>query len=119
LPEGEITTQNIEGDLWLLTLRGEHDLATSPSLRDEIDRVMTTGTRVIVDLTTVEFIDSTVIAAVLHGFRRAQREHGDEFVLVVKPGSVAERTLGQMRVSSAVPTFPSRHEALSATDRSA
>ena len=34
---GEVMVDRVDG-AWLLTLRGEHDLSTTPSLRDELER---------------------------------------------------------------------------------
>ena len=46
---GEVIVDRVEG-AWVLTLRGEHDLSTNPSLRDELERAFDRGSTVIVDL---------------------------------------------------------------------
>lgn len=38
------------GDVWIVTLHGEHDVATRPSLEEELGRVAAAGGPVVVDL---------------------------------------------------------------------
>ena len=45
--------------VWILALRGEHDLATRPSLEEELGRVAAAGGRVVVDLSHASFLDSS------------------------------------------------------------
>lgn len=67
----------------LVSVSGEIDLATAPSLRDELgnegaDKSATT----VVDLTEVTFLDSTALG-VLVGARKARAEAGGQLRLVV------------------------------------
>ena len=84
---GRVTTQHLGGDVWLVTAEGEHDVAVSPGIGDMLDDLeRRVGTKIVVDLTPVEFIDSTVIEALV---RHADRH--DRVVVVVPPGSFARR----------------------------
>ena len=71
------------GGAWILTLHGEHDLATRPGLEEELERVAAAGGPIVVDLSPATFLDSSVIRAV------AGRAQGDAFqprvVSVVAP----------------------------------
>jgi anti-anti-sigma factor len=49
--------------VWILALHGEHDLATRPSLEEELGRVAAAGGRVVVDLSDASFLDSSIIRA--------------------------------------------------------
>jgi anti-anti-sigma factor len=60
----------------VLVLRGEHDPSTQPQLQAAIDRAIAGGMSVVVDLSAVEFIDSTVLSAILNGHTRAT--NGDD-----------------------------------------
>ena len=84
---GRVTTQHLDRDVWLVTAVGEHDLAVSPSIGDTLDDLERRfGTRIVVDLTPAEFIDSTVIAALA---RHSDRH--DRVIVVVPPDSFARR----------------------------
>ena len=56
-----------DGDAWIVELVGEHDLSTAPALVDALRRVDGRGpTQVVVDLAGARFIDSSVLAALVH-----------------------------------------------------
>jgi len=61
----------------VLVLHGEHDLSTQSYLEARIDAALDAGKSVVVDLSEVDFIDSTVLAAILHGQRRAGSDGAD------------------------------------------
>ena len=71
-------------------LSGEHDLATS---RDVIDTLASLYGDVLVDLSACEFIDSTIIAALLESARERQREGQRLELLVPIENAVVTRTL--------------------------
>jgi anti-anti-sigma factor len=54
-------------DAWIVALRGEHDLSTEPSLGDALKQAFGGGSKVIVDLSLVEFIESSVLRALAYG----------------------------------------------------
>jgi anti-anti-sigma factor len=71
-------------------LRGEHDLATS---REVIDALARLDGNVLVDLSACEFIDSTIIAALLND-ARARAGEGKRLELLVPPENrTVSRTL--------------------------
>jgi hypothetical protein len=66
-------------------------LSTEPSLDSELRRVFHSGSRVIVDLAEGEFIDSTVLRAILYG-RAEAADHEEHSIAIVAPqGRVARR----------------------------
>ena len=79
-----------EGPDSVLTLFGELDLASSPALEEELDRVAGSA-RVVIDLRELEFIDSTGLSVLVKAHQRAGEE-GREFGLVKGAGQV-ERLL--------------------------
>jgi anti-sigma B factor antagonist len=106
-----ITTDGVE----LLVARGEIDIATSPRLITALNEGITDSTGpLIVDLSAVEFMDSTGLALLVRAQRRmSRRDRG--FAVVCPDGPVwriFELTdmLGTLRVS------PSRDAALTAVD---
>src|SRR5688500_14442095 len=56
-----IEVSGLGTDLALVALYGEHDVATNGELVDELRTLVRAGHSVIVDLSQVEFIDSTVL----------------------------------------------------------
>lgn len=81
-----------DGGARVLTISGELDLAAASSLEEELDRALTSGARVIVvDLKSLDFIDSTGLSVLVRAHQRAQ-ESGLELGLV-NPGAQVERLL--------------------------
>jgi len=52
----------VQDDVWPVTAEGEHDLSVSPSVGDALDALeRRVGTKIVVDPTPAEFIDSTIV----------------------------------------------------------
>ena len=79
------------GEVPVLAIAGEVDLATVPRLRDQLVRLAGDhpGVPVVADLGGVTFIDSTGLG-VLVGAQRRIRGHGGELHLVVSSPRLAE-----------------------------
>lgn len=72
----------------VLQVRGEVDLYTSPQLRDGITELLDQGAnRIVIDLSGIEFMDSTGLGVLVVGLKRAKERDG-EFALVCREGSV-------------------------------
>ena len=98
--------------VWLLSLRGEHDLTTFEAVRAQMRNLLGTGRGVVVDLTEAEFIDSTVITAVLAGHDEAGTPPGDRVAIVVSgDGTIPDRVVSLLRIDQMIPTFTSREAA--------
>ncbi|MBV8153509.1 MAG: STAS domain-containing protein [Candidatus Eremiobacteraeota bacterium] len=77
------------GELLIFKLRGSLDLATSPTVRAALMEGTEKGKRdLVVDLTQLEFLDSTGLGALIGAHRRAT-EHGGTFRLIVSDGPIA------------------------------
>ena len=88
-------------DAHVLSLGGELDIATTPTVRSAIDAAIAGGAkRIIVDLTGLSFIDSTGLGVLIGGLRRA-RENDGRVVLVATEG----RILRLLRVTGLVRIF--------------
>lgn len=96
-----------ECGVWVVTLRGEHDLSTAPRLRKSLAKCFSGGWTVIVDLSEVEFVDSTILR-VLIGARRQRQS----IALVAPSSSVAGRLVELVRLADAIPTYQTRADAL-------
>jgi anti-sigma B factor antagonist len=110
---GEVVVGH-DRDVWVLTLRGEHDLATTPNLRDELERALDRGSRIVVDLSEVDFIDSTVLSSLAHGYERVQNSDPPTLAVVCPEGGFAYRLLALVGLDKTVPNYRDRDGAIAA-----
>lgn len=88
LDELQIDIQH-DGDTAVFSLVGSLDIATSPSVRASLIEAAGQGAHdLIVDLTRLEFLDSTGLGALIGAQRRAQEQQG-RVRLVVTEGPIA------------------------------
>jgi anti-sigma B factor antagonist len=84
----DLKTEN-DGETLVFKLRGSLDLATAPTVRAALGEALEKQSReLIVDLTQLEFLDSTGLGVLIGAHRRAA-EHGGRFRLVVKEGPIS------------------------------
>jgi anti-sigma B factor antagonist len=94
-------------DVQVFDLAGSLDIATSPTVRAALTEASERGShRLIVDLTRVDFLDSTGLGALIGGQRRA-KEFGGEVRLVAKEGQILRllRITGLLNVFAVYPTL--------------
>ena len=97
-----------------VTLRGEHDLSTDPSLKDALQDAFGRGSKVVVDLSEVEFIDSTVLRALAYGRNEAVEHAEHELVVVAPNGSFVSRVLRLTGIDAMIGVYETRADALAA-----
>ena len=88
-------------------LTGSLDIATSPTVRAALVAASERGShRLIVDLTRVDFLDSTGLGALIGGQRRA-KEFDGEVRVVAKEGQILRllRITGLLKVFAVYPTL--------------
>ena len=62
----------------VIALTGEADVYTSPRIKQEIIDLLNKGThKLVVDLTGVEYLDSTGLGVLIGGLKRARERDGD------------------------------------------
>ncbi len=108
---GELIIEKLSG-MWLLKLRGEHDIATAHNLDAQLEAVFLHGTSVIVDLSGAQFIDSSIVAAIFRRLRSAKEGGDGDLVVCAPPGSFARRVFDQASLADVVRIFDSRRDAL-------
>jgi anti-sigma B factor antagonist len=80
----------------VVTVSGEIDMATGPTLRDNLLGVLARGDhRVVLDLSNVTFMDSSGLGALLGGHRRAQLLDGE-----IRIAAPSERVLEILRLTN-------------------
>ncbi|MGB8907948.1 MAG: STAS domain-containing protein [Candidatus Cybelea sp.] len=104
------------GETLIFKLRGSLDLATAPTIRAALGEATEKGSqRLIVDLTQLEFLDSTGLGVLIGAHRRAA-ERGGSFRLIVKDGPIS-RLLNITGLIGVFAVFHSLADAQNDTDR--
>jgi anti-sigma B factor antagonist len=79
-------SEAVQGASTVVTVRGEVDVATAPTLRDCIDGVIDRDTgAVVVNLLEVTFIDSTGLGVLIGARRRCADEFRELHIVVGEP----------------------------------
>ena len=94
-------------------MRGELDLATAPRLAVRIDGARRTSKRLLVDLTTAEFCDSTGLRAII-GCRQEVVAHGGRMVVAVTADSAVGRMFALAGAPEVLPVYETVDAALAA-----
>jgi len=72
----------------VIAVSGELDLASSPALQEELDRLASSDTELlIIDLRELDFMDSTGLSVLVRAHQRAE-EHGRHLAMVKGPQQV-------------------------------
>jgi anti-sigma B factor antagonist len=81
----EVRSQN---GVTVIAVSGELDLASSPALQEEIDRIASSDSRMlIIDLRELDFMDSTGLSVLVRAHQRAE-EQGRQLAMVRGPQQV-------------------------------
>jgi anti-sigma B factor antagonist len=100
-------TERVEGSGKILRVDGEVDLSTAGRFRAAIDRLAAAGgARLVVDLRGCAYIDSTGLAALLHGSGRT-----GGFAIVARDGAPRE-ILHATAIDQTIPVFETVEQAL-------
>jgi anti-anti-sigma factor len=90
----------------VVVLGGEHDLSSADEVQQTLDQSLRACDHLIVDLSTAEFIDSTIVALLLQTKKNAT-ELDRKFNVVLGSAPVVERVLevtGTVPLLNVVPT---------------
>jgi anti-sigma B factor antagonist len=110
---GELALERNDAGLTVLTISGEHDLSTAPTLKRRIDNLLDEGTPTVIDLSPATFIDSSILGAILDGRRRAT-DAGIGLAVVHANGAEAvDRVLEVTGLRTELPVHARREEAFS------
>jgi anti-anti-sigma factor len=97
--EIEVTTEAVGPRAWRLAVVGELDLAAAGDVVDDLRRALRVADRVVLDLTRVEFVDSTGLAALLR-CRRMAASRGIVLEVLVAPDGPVDRAARMTRISA-------------------
>jgi anti-sigma B factor antagonist len=99
-----------EGDVVVVRLLGEHDLATRPAVIDRLGSAIEAGRNVIVDVTDTEFIDASILSALIAA--RHLAGPNASLVLLSNPSCAVHRVLAVSGINEILPGAGSRTEAI-------
>jgi anti-sigma B factor antagonist len=97
-----------DGDACIVALKGEVDVYTAPALRERLIEASESGSlTVVVDMTGVDFIDSSGLGVLVSALKRV-RENGGQMRIVTSKEPILKifRITGLDRVFELSPTLP-------------
>jgi anti-sigma B factor antagonist len=81
-----IETENLETDVPVIELEGEVDVYTAPQLKQQMISLLEAGTKqMVVDLTKVEYFDSTALGVLIGGLKRIRERDGNLSLICPNP----------------------------------
>jgi anti-sigma B factor antagonist len=109
-----VTTIELVDAVYVVTLRGEIDAFTAPSLRDDLRHLVedTGAVSVVVDLEAVAFLDSSALGALVGMLRRLRERDGQ--LRIVQPRTAAARIFELTGLDAVLDLYSDRAAALSA-----
>lgn len=103
----------LEGGVGLIELSGDLDISTAPKFKEELETLIGEGfTDVIVDLTAVDFIDSSALGVLVGAVRRLHPHDGR--MIVVAHSHAVTRPLTLTGLDRVFAVTATREEALAA-----
>ena len=80
----------------IVTLTGEIDLETSPQARQILLETVTQSTKLLIEMASVTYIDSSGIATLVEAFQRAKKNGGQVAFICLNPAVVRVLTLARL-----------------------
>ena len=91
-----------EGDATVLDVAGEIDVYTAPKLREKLVELVEAGShQIVVDMSKVEFLDSTGLGVLVGGLKRVRQHDGGALHLVCS----SDRILKIFRITGLTKVF--------------
>jgi anti-anti-sigma factor len=109
-PDTSVKTE-VHGDVTVIALVGDHDVASVTQVRAQLDAVATSGGGLVVSLMETTFFDSSVVHALFDA--NGQLEENDrQLVLHVATAPIVSRVLEISGLNAALPSSGSLDEAI-------
>jgi anti-sigma B factor antagonist len=85
-PQFDLTEEDLDERTHVIAVRGEIHVTTAPEFSRRLNEAIARGkTAVVLDLSAVEFIDSTGLSVLLNGLRRVTRAQGRLALVCANP----------------------------------
>jgi anti-sigma B factor antagonist len=110
-PQFELSEEDVDERTHVIAIAGEIHVSTAPRFSVLLDEAVGRGkTAVVLDLSAVEFIDSTGLSVLLNGLRRVTRNDGKLSLVVSNP--TVMRLFEITKLDSTFDIQPTREAAL-------
>jgi anti-sigma B factor antagonist len=110
-PKFDVSVDEVDDETTVLAASGEVHVSTAPELSERLNHAIASGTtRLVLDFTDVEFIDSTGLSVLLNALRRLTRTQGALSVVCTNPTVL--RLFEITRLDSTFDIVATREEAL-------
>jgi anti-sigma B factor antagonist len=110
-PEFHLTEEDLDRRTHVISVGGEIHVSSAPEFQRRLDAAISRGkTAVVLDLSEVEFIDSTGLSVILNGLRRVTRQRGRMALVCTNPTVL--RLFEITRLDTTFDIHESREEAL-------
>jgi anti-anti-sigma factor len=110
-PQFELSEEDLDETTAVIRVVGEIHATTAPEFSERLNSVISNGkTAVALDLTGVEFIDSTGLSVLLNGLRRVTRARGTMVIACANPTVL--RLFEITKLDSTFEILPSCDEAI-------
>ena len=99
----------------MLSVQGEHDVYTAPSLTEQVEGLIDERVPFVIDLTPATFVDSSVLRVLLEARRMAEEEGvGFAVALDQDDSGAVRRVLEVTGLIPVLPVHPARDAAMEA-----
>ncbi|HUR86147.1 MAG TPA: STAS domain-containing protein [Solirubrobacteraceae bacterium] len=86
IPHFDLAEEPANGDANVVSVSGEIHVSTAPKFSKRLTEIIESGkTRLVLDLTAVEFIDSTGLSVLLNGLRAVDQRGGRMALVCTNP----------------------------------
>lgn len=110
-PKFDVDQETVDAHTAVLSASGEIHVSTAPDLSERLNAAIASGhTRLVLDFTGVEFIDSTGLSVLLNALRRLTRRQGALALVCTNPTVL--RLFEITRLDSTFDIVATREEAL-------
>lgn len=82
----KMDTRTLERDVPVIDLEGEVDVYTAPQLKQQMINLLESGAKeMVVDLTKVDYLDSTALGVLIGGLKRMRERDGNMVLVCPSP----------------------------------
>lgn len=109
----QVESEELEGDIRAITVRGELDMNTAPELERKLEEALgDSDTSIMLDLSECEFIDSTGIALIVRTWQRLDGDRVEGRLVLCRVNHQVRRLLKITGVEGSIPMHDQRDAAL-------
>lgn len=109
----DVQVEQLDSRTAVVTFLGEHDLSTAEAVTDLLGSLVERNELVVSDFSEAQFVDSSLLQAVVHADREAKRQ-GHAFRLQLGTAPIVRRAFEITGLYELLDISPTREEALAA-----